>query len=685
MNWKSLTGKKYGLVFVTLLLVLLAIYGNSFNALWHFDDFDNIVNNRQVHLKNLSWTELKNTLYFLGHISRPAARLSFGLNYYFGRLDVFGYHVVNVTLHLLSSFLLFLVIHRTLNLPLLREEYGRSSFTISFLATLLWSVNPVQVTAVTYLIQRMSSMAGLFFLLAMFAYIRGRTSQDRQHSILFYGLCGASFLLSFGSKENALMLPVILFLYDLFLIQGLSTENIKKNLKIIAIPMLAAVLLGLWWIDFKPVIEGYQTRYFTLVERLLTQPRVIFLYLTLLFYPVPTRLAFFYDVHVSRSLFEPWTTAAAILGMALIIGGALLKARRWPLISFCVLFFFLNHVIEGSILPLELAYEHRNYIPSMFLFVPVAILMVHVYDHCTDKQIIRRLLIVAVAVMLALQGLTTYKRNDVLADEKTLWMDNVEKTPRSSRVRALLGKVLLMEGNYERALEEFQAALKSDRWINRAEPAIYHCYVGNIYLDMSGDEEKARTCYTKSLEYATTHEYYNGMAMLFLKKGDFDAAEATIVKAIALKPGNTDYHSNHALILLKEGDLDGAMASSRKALDLAEDHSSPLTIIAEALRRKGLYAESASYWGYYLQKRADRNYAYLALMDLHDAAGKDREFAEARDLLLQGIGSQAVLDFVQGIQQRKNFYSYVPVPERIVFLLKKKQPDRGAARRDKAL
>jgi hypothetical protein len=120
----------------------------------------------------------------------------------------------------------------------------------------------------------------------------------------------------------------------------------------------------------------YEARPFTLGQAVLTPPRVILFYLSLLFYPVEQRLSITHDIQLSNSLFDPPSTIVAILVLLGIVGACLLKSKKWPFISYCILFFFMNHVIEGSVFGLELIFEHRNYLPSMLLFAPVAILLV---------------------------------------------------------------------------------------------------------------------------------------------------------------------------------------------------------------------------------------------------------------------------------------------------------------------
>ncbi len=671
MNLKVSPYRQHLIIFASLAIVLLTIYSNSFHGVWHFDDFDNVGNNPGVHVKSLTSEELQKTFFIKGRVGRSFAYFTFGLNYYFGGLEVFGYHVVNFTIHLLAALFLFLFLNETLRLPSLRDHYSEKALVISFIAALLWAVNPVHATSVTYIVQRMSSMAGLFFIMAMFFYVRGRTSPSRAKAVTYFTFCVVAFLLALGSKENAVMLPVILWLYDLFFIQGLTSRNIRKNIIILAPVLFSVIAIGLLYRDFSTLIQGYDTRPFTMGERLMTQPRVVFFYLSLLFYPIPSRLTLLYDIDISRSLLEPWTTLPAIVALFLIVALALLSARRWPLLSFCVLFFFINHVVEGSFLPLEMVYEHRNYIPSMMLFLPVAVFVVAVIRRFSYNRMYQAFILAALVLVIVDQGHTTYMRNDILSDEKTLWLDNVEKAPNSSRVHALLGKTLLNEGGHQQALLEFQEAMRLKRWVNRTEPAIYLCYIGNFFMDVMGDDRKAESHYEKSLEYSYTHEYFNGMAMINLKRGNLVEAEGLMLQAIKIKPGLPDYRNNYALVLLKQGRLDEAIASSQKALELKPDYGEPNGIMAEALHRKGMTAESITSWEKYLQRAPDRYYAYLALMDLYESAGNRAALEDTLKQLLQRVRKDQVLQIVQRIHERKNMFAHVPDPERIRYILEK--------------
>ena len=220
-------------------------------------------------------------------------------------------------------------------------------------------------------------MGALFYVMAMYGYLQGRTSVGRSQAVAFYGISMVSALLAFGTKENTVTLPVAILLYDVLLIQGARGENLRKTLKFIAIPAMIAVVYVVLRFSFASIVDGYTVRPFTLSERLLTEPRVILFYVSLLLCPSSSRFTLLHDFDLSRTLTDPWTTLPAILAVGLLVGAGVSLGKKKPLVSFSILFFFLNHLIEGSVFPLEIIYAHRNYLPSMFFFVPPAVWFVH--------------------------------------------------------------------------------------------------------------------------------------------------------------------------------------------------------------------------------------------------------------------------------------------------------------------
>ncbi|MEQ8163853.1 MAG: hypothetical protein ABRQ34_10045, partial [Smithellaceae bacterium] len=183
----------------------MAVYSNSFYGDWHFDDFANISGNPYIQIKDFSWENIKHCIYGLEQKqpSRPLSYLSFALNYYFDGTNVFGYHVVNFTIHYLAALFLFLFVYNILKLPLLQDRYENIAYPAALLAAFFWAINPVFVTSVTYIVQRMAAMAGMFYIMAMYFYLKGRQAEKSSSAVVFFLLCVVAGFASVLSKENS--------------------------------------------------------------------------------------------------------------------------------------------------------------------------------------------------------------------------------------------------------------------------------------------------------------------------------------------------------------------------------------------------------------------------------------------------------------------------------------------------
>ena len=192
---------------------------------------------------------------------------------------------------------------------------------------------------------------------------------------------------------------------------------------------------------FDTLIKHYEIRPFTLKERLLTQPRIIIFYISQIFYPIVDRLSIAHDPIVSTSFFNPWSTFASILTLLAMIILACLCINRQRILTFAILFFLLNHVIESSFLPLEMVFEHRNYLPSMFVFLPIASVLCYGLHYYQQKNLIQIQFFIKgfILLLIFLFGSGTYLRNTVWDNEITLWRDAMKKAPDFSRPYHNLG------------------------------------------------------------------------------------------------------------------------------------------------------------------------------------------------------------------------------------------------------
>lgn len=420
-----------------LFLFVFILYSNTLSSPWVLDDFHNIVFNASLLQPVLS-------LFEGGRLDRPIARLSFALNRLIGGDNPWGYHLVNTLIHALAAILL----HRVIASLLRRRNGSRDPDCghIALLAALLWAGHPIQTQAVTYIVQRMTSLAGLFYLSGIYCYLRARGEERKKGRSGWWAGCLLSFLLAIASKENAVLFPVSLVLIEALFFREGDLRLILPRQKTWLFMGASLVLLGSAFYFLTAgdlhALVNYGERYFTLEERLLTQPRVLWFYLSLIAWPMPWRFSLEHDFPISSSFTEPWQTLPALAGILLLAFLGWKARTRYPFLSLGILFYLLNHLVESSFLPLEMVFEHRNYIPSMFLFVAPSLGILNAGRLLKDRDIPAHRLFTVVPVLLVIAlGAAAYSRNLVWSSPASLWSDTLKKAPRSGRALAYLALI----------------------------------------------------------------------------------------------------------------------------------------------------------------------------------------------------------------------------------------------------
>ena len=311
----------------------VAAYWNSLDGEFMFDDRVWIVENPSIkHLWPLSDVMMPTDAAHVG--GRPIVSLSLALNYAFGRLNVRGYHVVNLTIHIFAALVLFGVVRRTLTLPRLRDRFGNAATLLAAIVALIWAVHPIQTEAVSYVIQCAESLVGLFYLLTLYCFIRGATatlssivvdgsglndSRLTTHlsplTFLWYFACFAACLLGMATKEVMVSAPIVLLLYDRTFLSGSFREAIVRRWRIYL--ALAGTWLVLAWVlvatSFHADTTGLGVQRFTPWTYLITEPAVLMNYLRLAIWP--DRLCFAYDLMPPRSGAEVIAPALAIMAL----------------------------------------------------------------------------------------------------------------------------------------------------------------------------------------------------------------------------------------------------------------------------------------------------------------------------------------------------------------------------------
>lgn len=577
-------GKNLALALLSLLCFL--IYSNTFEAPWQLDDYPNILSDPAIHFEEITKDSIREIFYSSSNdgkrVYRPIPRLSFAINWLFHQDDVEGYHFVNLFIHLLNTLVLFSFLWTLFETPRLNSRYpnAESRFFIAFLASAFWAVHPIQTQAVTYVVQRMTSLAALFYLLSMLFYLKGRLASSLCRKIILYFFCLSGYVFALGSKENTILLPISLVLIEAIFFSRYSIRRVSpKKFFYVSFAFFFVVVFSLFVLNFSrgsglaKLMHAYENRPFTLDERLMTQPRVLFFHLYQIFFPNLNHYSFMHDIKVSQSLWDPLTTLPAIFCLFLVGGVAVWRGGRNPLLSFAILFYLLNHLVESSFIPLEMVFEHRNYLPSMFLFLPVSagilfLIKRHVYHRAS--------IFILPFLMLTL-SLATYQRNEVWATDLSLWKDTYEKAPRLARPAHNLAAAIYTHDSqqYALALELNRQALNGIfmRKERRAQTffnvGVIHHQIGNI--------EKSMESFRRATTIMPKHEkaIYN-LSMLLGKTGNLEPALSNANRLISLYPKNPAYHSLKGRILFELTEFDLAVDSFNDSIGIDARHESAL-------------------------------------------------------------------------------------------------------------
>ncbi|MEJ2640633.1 MAG: hypothetical protein P8010_13750, partial [Desulfosarcinaceae bacterium] len=344
MNDSAILRRRHLGYFLMVALIFI-VYANSFEASWHFDDYHNIVFNSKLHLSDLKVSSLIDTLFadpfVQDKLYRPIACLTFGLNWYAGQDNVFGYHVVNLLIHCLSAILLMQTMLLLFRTPILSKCYpsGEAPYCIALLAATLWAVHPIQTQAVTYIVQRMAALAGMFYIAGLYCFLKGRLQADSRRALFWFAGAGMAFLLSLGSKENGVIFPLGVLMMEVTLFRPRLFSSTRSRWVLatgISVVVLIGVVAALHVSEetLNTFFHGYERRFFNHAERLMTEFRVLVYYLYQIAYPNPASLNLSHDFAVSTGLLSPWTTLPSFVLIFGILWSSWYFLPRFPLLCF---------------------------------------------------------------------------------------------------------------------------------------------------------------------------------------------------------------------------------------------------------------------------------------------------------------------------------------------------------------
>ncbi len=562
---------------IIICLAVFAVYSGTLHAPFMIDDAMYIVDN--VKLRDLSnlWPPY-GTRYF--------GYLSFALNYRLGGLEVFGYHLTNVLIHIGSAFLVYEIVAHTFRTEWMKgtglSGDRTAASAVAITTALLFAVHPLQTQAVTYITQRFASLAAFFYLLSLLFFIRWRNGEGKGAGRgALYAFSVASAVFAQMSKEISFTLPAVIVIYDLvfYRAKGGRLKYLSPfllTLAVIPLTMLAPKLgirIAGPGIDEKIMAaQVHELLTFSRYDYLLTQFRVIVTYLRLLVLPVNQNWA--YDYPVSHSLLELRVVSSLIFLLSVFAAAvwAFVRARSsgngYLLLAACgVFWFFITLSIESSVIPIkDVIFEHRLYLPSVGAALTFSSLSFLLFERL--RRLPLRVPAAAFAAFLMLVtavplALATYSRNLIWSDMLTFYEDVVAKSPNLPTPHYDLGVVYKKLGRIDDAIEQYRIAIS-------LKPDYYeaHNNLGNAYLE-KGMVQEAADEYKEAvgINPGDAEAHYN-LGNLYYGQSMFREAAASLHEAITLDPAHSQAHNSLGNTYLRMGLLDRAAEEYKKTLEL---------------------------------------------------------------------------------------------------------------------
>ena len=324
-----------------------------------------------------------------------------------------------------------------------RADNQRSIRLIPLAVALVWTLHPIQLTSVLYVVQRMTSLSSLFVLGGMLLFVIGRTRAESARpyamTLMISGVVGGGVVGSL-CKEIAVLTPLFALVVEIFFFDRKRFTNLNRGrlalfyAATVALPVAVAAV-GLLFMS-ETILAMYSIRDFTLEERLLSESRILFFYVGLLIYPNVRHFGLFHDdIGLSTGFLEPWSTLVCALGWLILAVAALWAARRHSLWGLAVIWFLVGHVVESSFLALEPVHEHRNYLPSLGLMLAAIHYLVVFLERGASTG---RLVTPIVSLLLLVVSFSTWTRASLWEDRLTLTTFMVRHHPQSYRSQMAL-------------------------------------------------------------------------------------------------------------------------------------------------------------------------------------------------------------------------------------------------------
>jgi protein O-mannosyl-transferase len=678
--------RRHVLAIIFLLVTIFLAYSNSLNGTWAMDD--------TLARRPVVMHDIHDVIGF-----RKVAYLTFLLNQYLAPFTPLNFRLFNVLIHFLNVLLIYALAYKTIFL--LYEDDGRRgdktadassdlknrAFSIALISGAVFALHPLNINAVAYIVQRMALLATFFVLLSLLCYIAASRSSGITRTVSFYTLTAVFLIAGIFSKENAVMAVPLILLYDYVFLSKFDKKLFGR--KMLVVLGLAAASIGFaayslnfysrfdelvhMFINFNKQLPDKSWMatdvYWTPLQHVLTEFRVISRYIFLIFVPLPRFLVFdWWGYHVSSGLAEPLTTLSSMVLILSLLAFSIWKLRRFPLLSFGILWYFIAISLESFVaLGSDLYFEHRNYLPLAGLVIGIAGQSL-VSSQAKEKVVWG----VTLALCLVL-GSLTFARNFVWKDSITLWTDTLQKNPYNIRAAMSLGNaylkaadtknaekyykdVMIMSGEEKRAhffndgvyslgmiylaeneMEKAKDLIdRFDRTVDSYKPKILRAY----YNSLNGRLDEAISEYSEVLPETEgdidTVTLYTLLGDAYRAKGMWDTAIEEYTKALSIDPAFASAYYGMGVTYMSKRNIPRAYEYFRESLAIDPNNSLALADMADLMLIRGVNTEDALFYARRAVAQSPFLYQpYLTLANILTVMGREEEAAEFYDNALK--------------------------------------------------
>lgn len=598
-------------VFILFLVIFSTYYQSLFNNFVNLDDYGYVPENQYIRNLSLEGIYKIFTRPIIGNYF-PLQILSYALDYQFWHIQPFGYHLTNIVLHIVNAILVFFLLKKMFSNPL-----------VSFLAALFFGLHPINVESVTWIAERKNVLSTFFFLSSYLTYLYYNKEEKRVRRRGFYIMALLLFLLALFTKVSAVVLPILLMLYDFCFLRKKWWNSLQDKIPFLLLSIIFSVIT-VWVYHSGQYLVDYHGGSFYF--NTLAMVNVIVEYIIYLI--APFYLDNYYITPIPKSFFESQVmfSLAAILLFGLL---AWISLRKNRILLFWLGWFGIALLPMLNIVPIAILRADRYmYLPAIGFYYLISLGIAKICE-IKPRLYYYTACFLSIVVIAGSYSFLTIERNKIWKDTNTLWLDNLKKFPDNSRAFSGIGGYFLDQGKVDKAITYLQNGLLVDPQNVPLMNSLSKAYRINKMYD------KAEDLSLQAIQLdPNDSDSYNGLGAIYYDKGEMEKAEQYFTKAIRINPDNWSPHTNLGVIYFKNKLFDEAIQEFEKGIQLSPDQVGAYVNLALAYENKQLPEKAVLYLNRALDYFPD---SHTALFHLGRLYFNQRNFVSAHFYLREAL------------------------------------------------